>query len=370
MDNILQKANKNILTAPVYKPGLSITQIKKICGHDNIIKLDSNENPLGAGKLVKDYLNNCASETHRYPEDAASKLKLSLANINNISSKQVSLSAGSSEIIQQLFMLFTKAEDEVITTKHSFGLYRIICHKMAVKCVFAEDEISADKIDANICQNILQSINKKTKMIIIANPNNPTGSWLSENQLTKLLQQIPPYIAVVIDEAYLEYMQDKNDYCSAAKFIEQYDNLIVTRTFSKAYGLAGLRIGYCISSEAIASALNTLRNPFNVSSIAINTAYYATQDTAHLAKTLDTNNKSLFILEDFFKSKHINFLNSSANFLTANFPAKATEIYQQLLQQGIAVRPLSAYGLGDYLRISSGTQHDSEVLCNELEKII
>ncbi|TAK73539.1 MAG: aminotransferase class I/II-fold pyridoxal phosphate-dependent enzyme [Gammaproteobacteria bacterium] len=217
--------------------------------------------------------------------------------------------------------------------------------------------------------NILSAIDKKTRIIFLVNPNNPTGTYLTERELTDFLAVIPPNMVIVLDEAYYEYMDCPDYPKNSLQLLEKYSNLIITRTFSKIYGLAGLRIGYAVSHPDIAEKLNQVRLPFNINSIATAAAKAALLDQEHVKQSLLLNQQGLKQLQQAFTALNIEMISSVGNFITINLKKEADVIYKQLLQENISVRPLSPYGLTTHLRVSVGTQEQNVRLIHAIEEL-
>ncbi|OGT14914.1 MAG: histidinol-phosphate transaminase, partial [Gammaproteobacteria bacterium RIFCSPHIGHO2_02_FULL_38_33] len=218
------------------------------------------------------------------------------------------------------------------------------------------------------CKAILNTLHAKVKMIFIVNPNNPTGTYVSKSNLELILEKASPETIIVVDEAYNEYI-DAEDYTDALPYIEQYPNLIVVRTFSKAYGLSGLRVGYAISQAQVADILNRTRLPFNVNSIALAAATASLNDQAHVEKSKALNDRGKKKLTEGFKKLNLNFIPSVANFVTVHVGEKALDIYEKLLQKGVIVRPLVGYGMGEFLRITIGTEKENARLLSALGEV-
>jgi histidinol-phosphate aminotransferase len=212
-------------------------------------------------------------------------------------------------------------------------------------------------------------VSEKTTVVFIANPNNPTGTWLEANELERFIQQLPKHVIVVLDEAYGEYL-DRSTVMDSISWLQQYPNLIITRTFSKAYGLAGLRVGYALSHPDIANLLNRVRQPFNVNSLALVAAEAALQDEEYINKSRVLNKHGLQQLADGFARLGLNYIPSVGNFIAVEMGEKATDIYAQLLQQGVIVRPIAAYNLPTYLRVSVGVPDDNKFFLKALKKVL
>jgi histidinol-phosphate aminotransferase len=218
-------------------------------------------------------------------------------------------------------------------------------------------------------KKMIAAVNEKTRIIFVVNPNNPTGTYTTADDMKLLLESVPPHVLIVVDEAYHEYI-DRPDYLDLLPLLNQYPNLVVTRTFSKAYGMAGMRLGYAVSSLEIADMLNRARLPFNVNSIAAIAAVAALQDQDHIAKSIALNKRGMQQLEDGFENMRIKFIPSLGNFITIDVEQNALELYQKLLYQGVIVRPLGAYGMPTHLRVTIGKPEENEKLLNALHEVM
>ena len=257
-----------------------------------------------------------------------------------------------------------------IYSEYAFLVYALVTQACGAEALVAKahkkDHVNAYGHDLDA---MLELIRDDTKLIFIANPNNPTGTWTNARDLQSFLSAVPDHIAVVIDEAYFEYVEE-SDYPDSLKWLELFPNLIVTRTFSKIYGLAGLRVGYSVSSPEICDLLNRVRQPFNGNSIALAAAITSLEDHSFVEKSRQNNSTGLKLLSEYFDGKEIRYIPSVGNFLTVCFGESSMETYQNLLQAGIIVRPVANYGLSDFLRISIGTPEQLNKLTQQLDQIL
>ena len=315
----------------------------------SLIKLSNNENQLGASPKVLTYLKESDAGIHLYPDDNGINLKNALAKHWNINVNQISLGAGSNQLLWLIAQTFVEPNDEVIIPQYSFFSY----YYAAIAAGANPVVVPTTNWKYNI-SSILNSINSNTKLIYIANPNNPTGSWINQQSLESFLQNVPSHIVVVIDEAYYEYI-DNPDFPDSLYLQKLFPNIIVTRTFSKAYGLAGLRIGYSISNSNIASFLNNARDIFNVNSQALIAAQIALQDKDHIILSKTLNQQGLEQLKSGLRSLDIKYVATITNFITIYLGRYAQKIYELLLENGIIVCSLNNYDMSSYLRITVGT---------------
>lgn len=315
----------------------------------NLIKLSNNENQLGASPKVLMHLKESGADIHFYPDDNGVNLKNALAKHWNINVNQIALGAGSNQLLWLIAQTFVEPNDEVIIPQYSFFSY----YYAAIAAGANPVVVPTTNWKYNIAA-ILDAINSNTKLIYIANPNNPTGSWINQQSLKSFLQDVPSHILVIIDEAYYEYI-DNSDFPDSLYLQRSFPNVIITRTFSKAYGLAGLRIGYSISDSNIASFLNNARDIFNVNSQALIAAQIALKDQDHILLSRTLNQQGLEQLKSGLKILNIKYLATITNFITIYLGQYAQKIYQILLENGIIVCSLNNYDLPSYLRITVGT---------------
>ncbi len=344
-----------------YKPG------KAKIGLDNAIKLSANENALGASpKAIKAY-QNLSNNLSTYPDGSASELRNSLAKKNDIDPDKIVCGAGSDELIALITHAFCGEGDEIIYSQHGFLMYPISAKKVGATAI----KVAETNLKTNI-DNILAAISSKTKIIFIANPNNPTGTYLNKDEINKLIAQVPSNIIIVLDHAYEEFVTEKDYPKNSLKLVEQNENLVVTRTFSKIYGLASLRIGWCYSSQYVADILNKIRGPFNVSSPAQNAAISAINDDEFLELSILHNKKWLKIYEEeFLNATQFNLTKSAANFILIDFldKQKLVKANQLLAERKIIAREMGAYGLENSLRITIGKDLENKMVIEQLKKI-
>ena len=362
-------AAKGVQKLSPYIPGKPISELEREMGISNIIKLASNENPLGTSPLAKQAMKGALDEIELYPDGNGFELKKVLAEKHNVSMDSITLGNGSNDVLVMLAEAFLTPEHNAVYSQYSFAVYPI-----AVQAVGAEHrQVPAlgwetDSPLGHDLNGMLDAINDKTKIVFVANPNNPTGNHLSEQELKSFIKQVADDIIVVVDEAYLEYSTPEEQ-VDASLWLKEFPNLVVTRTFSKAYGLAGLRVGYALSNEEIANVINRIRQPFNVNSIALLAAEKAVHDYDFLKKSLVENNKGMRLLEATCDRLGLRYVPSKGNFLLIDFQKDASDIYMGLLQRGIITRPVGNYGLPNCLRITIGTQEQMQRLDKAMEEV-
>lgn len=357
-----QFAAPGIRSLAPYLPGKPPEQLERELGITGSIKLASNENPLGPGPHARAALAAALAGVGMYPDGSGHVLRTRLAARHGVAIEQVTLGNGSNDLLVLLAVTFLTPEHEAVYSQYAFAVYPIAVQASGAKARVA----SANPPDhamplGHDPKAILAAIGPKTRIVFLANPNNPTGTWLAGSELEALIRAIPPEVIIVLDEAYHEYsmgigVPDGSDLLAA------HPNLVVVRTFSKAYGLAGLRVGYALSHPDIANLLNRVRQPFNVSVVGLAAAAAALDDSEHVAATVALNRTGLARLREGLLSLGLGVLPSAANFLLCDLGRPAAAVSEALLRRGVIVRPVANYGLPDHLRISTGTAEQNERL--------
>ena len=358
----LINTKRSINSINIYKGGKS-----SVTGKDNIIKLSSNENSYGPSPKVLDHMNKSETllNSHRYPSIDGIELREKIAITHNLEVNRIILGCGSDETLLFAALAFCQDGDEIIHAQHGFEMYSII-----TKIVGATSKLIEENTNYTIdVSAILKQVTPSTKIIYLANPNNPTGTYLSRTAIVNLLNNLPKHIIVVLDGAYAEYVI-KDDYDSGFSLTEEFENIIMTRTFSKVYGLAALRIGWCYSSEKVANILNKVKGPFNTQTISQEIAMLALDDKEYLKEVVNNNYKVKKWFEDELKKMNIKCGSSEGNFsFIQTSESKAREISTQLTNDGIIIRQLDSYGLPNCLRITIGTQQEMIATVESLKKI-
>lgn len=346
-----------------YQPGKPIEELERELGISDIIKLASNENPLGASPRAVKAIETCMADLHRYPDGGAYGLKRALASKLAIDTAQITVGNGSNDVLELVARGFVQPGDEVVFAQHAFAVYPLVTMAVGGKAI-----VVPAKNYGHDLQAMAAAINTRTKLVFIANPNNPTGTWLARDNLHAFLKRVPPNVVVVLDEAYFEFVTHP-EYPSGLQWLLEFPNLVVTRTFSKIHGLAALRAGYGISHPSIADVLNRVRQPFNVNSLAMAAATAALDDDLHVQASIVLNRRGLQQLEDGFKNLGLNFIPSVANFLAVEV-GNASGIYDALLHMGVIVRPIASYGLPRHLRVTVGLEAENARFLAALAKVL
>lgn len=354
-----------------YLPGKPIEELERELGISNILKLASNENPLGPSKEVLKALKAENLEVEIYPDGNGFILKQALAKKLDVQQEQITLGNGSNDILDMIARVFLCQGREAIFSQYAFAVYPIATQAVgAVSKIASAFPIDHEKMPyGHNLDAMLALISEKTRVIFIANPNNPTGTWLDESALKAFMDQVPEGIVVVVDEAYFEYVNEA-EYPDTLQWLNEYPNLIVTRTFSKIYGLASLRVGYAVCSEEIADLLNRVRQPFNVNSFSLVAATTALNNEVHIKQCADLNREGLKFWRAACEQHHLSFMPTVGNFITIDTGQDAMPVYEALLREGIIVRPVANYGLPRHLRITIGTAEQNTRCLTALEKVL
>lgn len=336
-----------------YQPGKPVEELAREQGLNDIIKLASNENPRGPSAAVLEAVAEAAADLTRYPDGSGYQLKQALIDFCaaqgvTIEANQITLGNGSNDVLDLVTRATVEPGAEVIVAEHCFVVYPVAttCAGGTLVSVPAKD-YGAD------LDGMLEAITEQTRLIFLANPNNPTGTWVNAQALTAFLDQVPERVWVVLDEAYAEYLKTP-EYPNGLTLLARYPNLIVTRTFSKAYGLAALRLGFAVSSPYMADLLNRARQPFNCSSVALAAGIAALDDQLYVEESVQMNNEQMQVVTQGLAELGLQTIPSGGNFVTVDCGRPAQPMYEALLRAGVIVRPIAEYGLPHHLRISIG----------------
>lgn len=355
-------ANQFVADLIPYQPGKPIEELERELGITSSIKLASNENPLGPSPLAIASLSDLLQNVHIYPDAGCFDLKQQIAQYHNISPQQITVGNGSENILELIVKAYLHRGDHAVVSEYAFVTIPNLVHSYGASAKFVPAKNWAHDVPA-----MIKAIDEKTRILFLINPNNPTGTYINDDEFQKLMAAVPPHVLVVVDEAYAEYITCP-DYPHAINYLKQYSNLIVSRTFSKIFGLAGLRLGYSISSPEIADILNRARLPFNVNVIAAKAACLALQDTVHIANSIAMNNEGKEQLFSGLQALGCSVIPSLGNFLSVEVGDGMT-IYQKLLLEGVIVRPLRAYNMPRHIRVTIGTAAQNERFLAAVHKV-
>jgi len=367
----LKLATSGVQQLTPYQPGKPVEELERELGIVNSIKLASNENPLGPSPRALEAINNISSSINYYPDGGGFALSEKLAQKHQVDASNITLGNGSNDILELVTRAFLTPQHSAVFSEHSFAVYPIVVQAVGAKAniakAFAEDH--ADMPLGHDPDALLSQIEDNTRIIFIANPNNPTGTWLTPSQLEQLFGDIAQDVIIVLDLAYTEYM-DESIRPPIRSWLEKFPNLVVTQTFSKVYALAGLRIGYSISNPEIADILNRVRQPFNTNTLAQSAAIASLDDVEHVAKSVAMNNAGKSFLQNAFSDMALDYLPTMGNFISVNVKQNGLALYEKLLQQGVIVRPVANYAMPEYLRITIGTQQQNERFVEALKQCL
>jgi len=357
-------ANKGIQGLQPYQAGKPVEELERELGISGSVKLASNENPLGTSEAVKQALRDQFSELARYPDANGFRLKAALSEKHGITPEQITLGNGSNDLLELLARTFVGPGQGIVFSEFAFIVYPLLAQALEARAIVVPARDWGHDLDA-----MAAAIDADTKLVFIANPNNPTGTVLTPDALEAFLQKVPERVIVVLDEAYYEYMEPAQR-APSIDWIERFPNLVVCRTFSKAYGLAGLRAGYAVSHPQVANLLNRLRQPFNCNQLALTGAEAALADEAFLEAAVNLNRQQMGRLEQYCQAEGIAYIPSCANFITLDMGQPAGPIYQALLRRGVIVRPIAGYGMPNHLRVSLGTEAENDKFMAALRAVL
>ena len=348
-----------ILTVPgirslqPYQPGKSIEELERELGIAGIVKLASNENPRAPRASVDRAVTQMLPDLSRYPDGGGFHLKQALADQLAVDPDQITLGNGSNDVLELITRAFVRPGQGVIVAQHSFAVYTL-----AAKTVGADLQVVPAIRWGHDLEGMAEVIDGETRIIFIANPNNPTGTWVSRDSLINFLDSIPDHVLVVLDEAYFEYVEEEN-YPDGIQLLSQCPGLIVTRTFSKIYGLAGLRVGYSVSSSKIAEILNRVRQPFNVNALGNVAALAALEEKKFVVESRILNRNQMSRICEDLERLGLNWIPSVGNFLCVDMGGAAAPVFQRMLRSGVIVRLIEGYGMPNHLRITVGLEEEN-----------
>lgn len=364
--DFLALAQPGVQQLSPYVPGKPVDELARELDIDpaTIVKLASNENPLGASPRALAAIRDELAELTRYPDGNGFALKSLLSSQCGVQLDQVTLGNGSNDILELVARAYLAPGLNAVFSEHAFAVYPIV-----TQAVGADGHVVPAREWGHDLPAMLKAIDSNTRVVFIANPNNPTGTWFDANALNEFLQDVPERVLVVLDEAYIEYAEG-GELPDGLEFLSAYPNLLVSRTFSKAYGLAALRVGYALSSAVVADVLNRVRQPFNVNSLALAAACAALQDTEYLAESRRLNDAGMHQLQEGFRELGLSWIPSRGNFIALDLGQLAAPVYQGLLREGVIVRPVANYGMPNHLRITIGLPVENTRLLEALAKVL
>jgi histidinol-phosphate aminotransferase len=363
LQGVFANANQWLDNLVSYIPGKPVEDVARELGlePDRIVKLASNENPLGPSPKALEAMQKALRKAHFYPDGGAYHLRTAIAEQFGLSIDHVILGNGSNEIIEFLGHAFLRPGDNVLVAQHAFSVYRIMAHLFAADTVEVPDrEYTAD------VAAMARAVTPRTKILYLANPNNPTGTTVSEADLERLIFSVPPSVVIALDEAYYEFLPYPPN---TPRYLVEHPNVILLRTFSKIQGLAALRIGYGLGHPALVGLLHKTRQPFNVNAIAQAGALAGLQDVEHQQRTREVTDQGRLFLQREFTKRGLEFVPSSANFVLVRV-GDGQDVFQRLLRRGMIVRAMKEYKLADWLRVSVGTPEQNERFIGDLDTVL
>ncbi len=356
--------NPAIQTLQPYQPGKPTEELTRELGLTDIVKLASNENPRGPGSAVTSVLERAAGSLSRYPDGSGYRLKHSLAAHLGVEVDQVTLGNGSNDVLELIARVVLSPGAQAVVSEHAFVVYPLAVVSNGGVLVTVPARAWGCDLDA-----MANAVNEKTRIVFIANPNNPTGTWVGAAELSNFLEQLPEQLVVVLDEAYFEYVEEP-EYPDGVDLQRRFPNLVVTRTFSKIHALAALRVGYAISRPELADLMNRVRQPFNVNALGLACAEAALTELEFVRESRALNVAGMRQLSEGLDRLGVGFIPSAGNFLCVDIGRDAEPVYQDLLRRGVIVRPIAGYGLPQHLRVTVGLDEENERFLAALRELL
>jgi len=360
----LMRPKPGIETIQPYQGGKPIEEVQRELGIRDVVKLASNENPLGPSPLALEAMAAAAKQLHLYPDGNAFYLKRDLAAHLDVSPEQLLLGNGSNEVLQIVGETFLSPGERVVYSQGAFVVYELVAKTFGARAVTPPLRNATHDLDA-----MADAVTPDTRVVFIANPNNPTGTYNTKSELDRFMDRMPPETLVVLDEAYFEYVT-RGDYPNGLDYLREGRNVLVTRTFSKIYGLAGIRLGYGIGSPSVIEWMNRVRQPFNVNALAQAGARAALSDTTHVKKSREMNTEGRDYLERELTALGLETVPSVANFVMVHLRRNGLAVTQALMREGVIVRPVANYGFPRSIRVTVGLPHENERFIRALTKTL
>ncbi len=347
-----------------YQPGKPIAELERELGISGIIKLASNENPLGASPAAVQAMHDAIRSIALYPDGNGFELKDALSKRYGVEHARIVLGNGSNDLLELGARAFLALGDKAVYSAHAFAVYPLATQAVGATGV----TVPAKDFGHDLNGMLKAAVEHKAKLVFIANPNNPTGTYLGGDELLGFMRALPPQVLAILDEAYNEYLPEDKRYDSV-KWLDEFPNLIISRTFSKAYGLAGLRVGYALTNVQVADMMNRVRQPFNVNSIAQAAAVAALQDTDFVRQTFELNRRGMEQITVGLRKLGLELIPSYGNFVSFKVP-QAARMYRRLLELGVIVRPIANYEMPDWLRVTIGLENENEKFLSALTRAL
>ncbi len=360
--NYCDLAPSYIRSIAPYQPGKPISELERELGITGIVKLASNENPLGASPAAVAAMHEAIKTIALYPDGNGFELKDALVKRYGVAHANITLGNGSNDLLELAARAFLAPGDKVVYSAHAFAVYALATQAVGASGI----SVPAINYGHDLKAMLNAAKDSQVKMVFIANPNNPTGTFLEPEELQVFLRGVPANVLVVLDEAYNEYLPEDKRYDSVS-WLKEFPNLIISRTFSKAYGLAGLRVGYALAHEQVTDMMNRVRQPFNVNSVAQAAAVAALRDVSFVKKTYELNRRGMQQITDGLTRLGLEYIPSCGNFVAFRV-GDAAAIYRRLLELGVIVRPIANYDMAEWLRVSIGLESENAKFLGALER--
>lgn len=362
---VAEAAPQSVRSISPYVPGKPVTELAREMGvaPSGIVKLASNENPLGMSEQARAAATAALAEGARYPDGNGFELKAALSARLALDPTQIVLGNGSNDVLELAARAFLAAGRSAVFSQHAFAVYALATTAAGARCIEAPAREFGHDLDA-----LAAAVAPDTRVVFIANPNNPTGTFIAGHAIERFLERITPNVLVVLDEAYTEYLDPAQRYDSIG-WIRRFPNLLVSRTFSKAYGLAGLRVGYGVGRAEVVDLMNRVRQPFNVSSVALAAAAAALADEEFIARSAELNRRGMEQLTEGLRSLGLEWIPSAGNFVAFRVD-DAQQVNRGLLERGVIVRPIAGYGMPEWLRVSIGLPEENALFLDALQAIL
>jgi len=364
MSNLFDHLNKGITDLHPYEPGRSIDEVVAEYKPEKVVKLASNENPLGPSPEAVKALKNHNDDLHLYPDGDSKKLKALIANHELLDPENIIIGNGSNEVLELAARAFLNKDSSALMSKHAFAVYKIVTQSSGSKII---------EVPTNNWKHALNEfpryLEDSTRVCFIANPNNPTGTYNTHQEFMSLMNSIPASVLVILDLAYFEYVTEK-DYIKINELLDKYNNLLITKTFSKIQGLASLRIGYGLASKDLIGVLNKIRQPFNSNAIAQNAACLAILDHEHINKSIELNSQQRSYLMTRLIEMGLECIPSHGNFISFKGDFQADELFINLMKEGVIVRPIALYDMPEFIRVTVGTKEENDYFLLKLGQLL
>ncbi|MDI9240122.1 histidinol-phosphate transaminase [Lysobacter sp. LF1] len=366
------RASRGVQGLKAYDPGHDLVAFRRKFGEANLVELGSNENPYGPSPDARAAILDQLHALHRYPDPLGADLKRALATKHGVDTKQILLGNGSHELLMQLAQVFAGSGDDVVFSRYGFAVFALATQAAGANRVVV-DALPHDHPHMPLGHDldaIAAAITPATKLVYLANPNNPTGTWFGRDAFASFMAKVPAHVIVVMDEAYAEMADADADAATALALLASHANLLLTRTFSKAYGLAGLRVGYLIGAPGLVAVMERLRESFNVNGPALAACEAALGDEAHLHWSCERNTEQRTALAAALRARGLRVYPSQTNFVLVHFGARTAQIEADLTARGVVLRPMGGYGLPECLRVTVGNADENRRLLAALDAVL